>query len=65
MKVTEEVRLFQIMGNQKGKPVLRDEDISTLTKSSGMTEEQIKESYEKFVKDHPKGDFQSKNINLY
>ena len=48
------------MGNQKGKPVLRDEDISTLTKSSGMTEEQIKESYEKFVKDHPKGDFHIK-----
>ena len=43
------------MGNKNGVPVLRDEDIQFLKESSGMDENQIKQDFEKFIKDHKNG----------
>ena len=43
------------MGSKNGKPVLREEDIDTLAKSSGLDEDQIKSTFEEFVDKHPDG----------
>merc|ERR1712076_243145 len=36
------------MGNKNGVPVLRDEDVAALVKSSGMEEAQVRESFKDF-----------------
>ena len=43
------------MGSSNGKPVLRDEDIETIMKTSGMTEQQIRKDFEIFVALYPTG----------
>ena len=43
------------MGSKNGKPVLRDEDITALSISSGLDEAQVKESFNAFVAEHPNG----------
>ena len=43
------------MGSKNGKPVLRDEDIEALSKSSGMEPADVKGAFEAFVAEHPNG----------
>ena len=43
------------MGSKNGKPVLREEDIKALSKSSGMPTEEVKSAFESFVAEHPNG----------
>ena len=50
------------MGAKNGKPVLRDEDLQTLTQTSGLTEAQVRETFEAFVAEHPDGRFDKKQF---
>ena len=43
------------MGSKQGKPVLRQEDITQLSESSGLEEEDVKEAFAGFVEKHPDG----------
>ena len=43
------------MGSKNGKPFIRDEDIEALSKSSGMSKEDVKEAYDSFIEGHPNG----------
>merc|ERR1712123_173097 len=51
-----------IMGSKNGKPELREEDITTLCKSSGLDEVQVKENFDKFVEEHPEGKMKKKDF---
>ena len=50
------------MGSKNGKPVLRDEDITALSISSGLDEAQVKESFNAFVAEHPNGKMKPKDF---
>merc|ERR1712106_56711 len=50
------------MGSKNGKPELREEDITTLSKSSGLDEVQVKEHFERFVEEHPEGRMKKKDF---
>eukprot|EP00092_Neocalanus_flemingeri_P081649 GFUD01102035.1.p1 GENE.GFUD01102035.1~~GFUD01102035.1.p1 ORF type:complete len:196 (-),score=66.16 GFUD01102035.1:186-773(-) len=50
------------MGSKNGKPVLREEDIAALSKSSGLDEAQVKESFNAFVAEHPTGKMKPKDF---
>eukprot|EP00091_Calanus_sinicus_P000872 TRINITY_DN1082_c0_g1_i4.p1 TRINITY_DN1082_c0_g1~~TRINITY_DN1082_c0_g1_i4.p1 ORF type:complete len:196 (+),score=75.63 TRINITY_DN1082_c0_g1_i4:221-808(+) len=50
------------MGSKNGKPVLREEDIASLTKSSGLDEAQVKEAFNAFVAEHPNGKMKPKDF---
>merc|ERR1711910_138447 len=50
------------MGSKNGKPVLRDEDIEVLSKSSGLGREQVKEAFDTFVAEHPNGRMKPKEF---
>ena len=43
------------MGSKNGKPVLREEDIAALSKSSGLDSAEVKETFELFIAKHPNG----------
>ena len=43
------------MGSSNGKPVLREEDIAMLSKTSKKTEEEVKQSFDAFLSAHPHG----------
>jgi len=43
------------MGSKNGKPVIRDEDIEALSKSSGLEKEEVKKAFNNFVAEHPDG----------
>ena len=43
------------MGSKNGKPVLREEDIDALSKSSGMEKDDVKAAFDAFVTEHPNG----------
>lgn len=51
------------MGAKNGKPVLRDEDISTMMKTSGLTEQQVKDTFQTFLEEHPDGKFDKKEFS--
>ena len=50
------------MGSSNGKPVLRDEDVATLSKSSGLDEAQVKTAFDNFVTEHPDGKMRPKDF---
>jgi len=50
------------MGSNNGKPVLRDEDVDMLTKSSNKTEEEVRESFAAFLSAHPNGKLSPKDL---
>jgi len=50
------------MGSKNGKPVLREEDIATLSSSSGLDEGQVNKSFNEFVKEHPDGKIKPKDF---
>ena len=43
------------MGSKNGKPIIRDEDIEALSKSSGMSKEEVKKAFDSFIEEHPNG----------
>jgi len=50
------------MGNNNGTPVLREEDILALSKTSGLDRTQIKKAFNEFVDEHPKGMMKPKDF---
>merc|ERR1712025_617082 len=54
--------LYSNMGSKNGKPVLREEDVAELTKSSGLTEEQVRQSFNSFITEHPNGKMKPKDF---
>ena len=50
------------MGSNNGKPVLRDEDIAALSKSSGLEAAEVKETFESFLAEHPNGKLKPKDF---
>jgi len=50
------------MGSSNGKPVLRDEDVAALAKSSGLDEAQVKQAFDNFVTEHPNGKMKPKDF---
>jgi len=50
------------MGSSNGKPVLRDEDVTQLVKSSGMEEAQVRQAFDNFVAEHPDGKMRPKDF---
>merc|ERR1711970_1408435 len=50
------------MGSKNGKPVLREEDIAALSKSSGLGEAQVKEAFDAFIAEHPNGKMKPKDF---
>merc|ERR1712183_536306 len=50
------------MGSKNGKPVLRDEDVAALSKSSNLSEDQVRESFDAFVAGHPDGKMRRKDF---
>ena len=51
------------MGSSNGKPVVRQEDITVLAKSSGLEESQVKQYSEAFLRDHPDGKMNPKDFH--
>ena len=43
------------MGSNNGKPVLRPEDLQTISRTSGLTEQQIRDDFDIFVAQYPSG----------
>ena len=50
------------MGSSNGKPVLRPEDVTSLSKSSGLDEAQVKPAFDNFVTEHPDGRMKPKDF---
>ena len=50
------------MGAKNGKPVLRDEDIKTMMTTSGLTEKQVRDTFESFLRKNPDGKFDKKEF---
>ena len=50
------------MGSKNGKPVLREEDIATLTETSELSESQINAVFDEFVEKHPNGKISPKEF---
>merc|ERR1712029_397275 len=50
------------MGSKNGKPVIRDEDIEALSKSSGMEKDEVKKAFDAFVAEHPNGKMKPKDF---
>merc|ERR1711936_1113312 len=59
---TAQGNIAKIMGSKNGKPVLREEDITVLSKSSGLDEAQVKEAFDAFVAEHPNGKMKPKDF---
>merc|ERR1711955_172032 len=49
------------MGN--GTPVLRDEDVAALSETSGLEPVQVREAFNGFIEEHPKGRMKPKDFN--
>merc|ERR1712036_83420 len=49
-------------GNKNGTPVLRDEDVAALSKTSGLEPDQVRESFEAFKEQHPNGKMKPKDF---
>merc|ERR1712240_875420 len=50
------------MGSKNGKPVLREEDVAALSKSSGLDETQVKQAFDAFITEHPDGKMRPKDF---
>merc|ERR1712142_481264 len=50
--------------NGKGRPVLREEDITALSKSSGLDAAEVMETFEAFLAEHPNGKMTQKDFRL-
>jgi len=50
------------MGSRCGKHLLKPEDVAAFSKSSGLTEQEVKESFENFIQKHPNGKMRPKDF---
>ena len=50
------------MGSRSGKPVLKTEDLEAFSKSSGLSEHEVKETFENFISKHPNGKMKPKDF---
>merc|ERR1711981_634385 len=50
------------MGSKNGKPVLREEDVAALVKSSGLAEAEVKDAFNSFVAERPNGKMKPKDF---
>ena len=50
------------MGSKNGKPVLRDDDVVTLVRTSSMSEQEVREAFDSFVAEHPNGKMKPKDF---
>jgi Ca2+-binding EF-hand superfamily protein len=50
------------MGSNNGKPVMREEDIAALSKSSGLDAAEVRETFESFIAEHPNGKLKPKDF---
>ena len=50
------------MGSRNGKPVLKTEDVAAFSKSSGLSEEEVNETFENFISKHPNGKMKPKDF---
>lgn len=50
------------MGSRHGRPVLKDEDRVLLSTTSGLSETQVEEKFQAFLKDHPDGKLRKKDF---
>merc|ERR1712012_1490548 len=50
------------MGNKDSAPVLRDEDVAMLAETSGLGEEDVREQFNAFITEHPKGKMKKKDF---
>ena len=60
--ISVELQCTSDMGSKNGKPVLREEDIEALMKTSGMNKEQVKDAFDSFVLEHPNGKLKRKDF---
>merc|ERR1712240_18365 len=51
------------MGNKNGTPVLRDEDVAALSETSGLEPVQVREAFNGFIEEHPKGRMKPKDFS--
>jgi len=51
------------MGNKNGTFELTDEDVATFVNSSGKSEDEIRESFNKFKEEHPTGKINKKDFS--
>ena len=51
------------MGSSNGKPVLRDDDVEAIMKTSGMSEQQVRRDFDIFVTQYPTGVFTGRGIS--
>merc|ERR1712055_680798 len=64
MGVSHNTRYIQvIMGNKNGTPVLRDEDVAALSETSGLEPVQVREAFNGFIEEHPKGRMKPKDFS--
>merc|ERR1711892_1215792 len=50
------------MGSRSGKPVLKVEDVAAFSKSSGLSEDEVKDTFENFISRHPNGKMKPKDF---
>ena len=50
------------MGSKNGKPILRDQDVADLVKTSGMTEKEVRDAFTSFLAEHPNGKMKPKDF---
>ena len=50
------------MGSKNGKPVLRDEDVADLVKTSGLSEKEVRDAFTGFISEHPNGKMKPKDF---
>jgi len=50
------------MGHKNSKPELRDEDLAKLVKTSGLSEDEVRDQFEAFVSQHPDGRLKKKEF---
>merc|ERR1712098_665772 len=50
------------MGSKNGKPLLREDDIAALVKTSGMTEKDVEDAFDAFIAEHPNGKMKPKDF---
>merc|ERR1711881_630781 len=63
MGVSHNTPYIQVtMGNKNGTPVLRDEDVAALSKTSGLEPDQVREAFNNFITEHPNGKMKPKDF---
>ena len=60
--VSQHLTPYLQMGSKNGKPVLRDDDVVALVRTSSMSEQEVREAFDSFVAEHPNGKMKPKDF---